>query len=408
MSDIIHVIGRVADSPMPLYSDNDPSLVTVIAVSAAIVVWQEGHSSVKLFSSIASAFLVSAAVTGSFAVGAGLIAAAQKATPAHAAQGVAAETNVFRKVDDTEPVTIGDVTYPTKADFLLSGGRCATKMPSLEKMKEIDSKLRSFRTTTGATTTAAAKPGGETSLARAVGTVNVPVYVHIIQSSAGAGDVSDSRIAAQIDVLNQAFAGLQPKSSNQVSSAQTTAATPFRFVLTSIDRTRNDAWYTVTQGSTAESQMKATLRQGGANALNLYAANIGGGLLGWATFPWSYSSAPSKDGVVCLSASFPGGSATGFNLGDTTVHEVGHWLGLYHTFQGGCTSSSDYVNDTPAERSPYYGGPTPLRDSCTGNRFPGRDPLENFMDYTDDAYMYQFTAAQSSRADSLSLQYRGL
>ena len=154
----------------------------------------------------------------------------------------------------------------------------------------------------------------------------IGVYVHVIRSSAGAGDVADSTIAAQMSVLNNAY-----------------APTGWSFSLAATDRTDNDAWYTVGYGSAAESAMKAALRRGSADDLNVYLANIGGGLLGWATFPSDYASAPSRDGVVILSASLPGGSAAPYNEGDTATHEVGHWMGLYHTFQGGCSKSGDLV-----------------------------------------------------------------
>ena len=216
----------------------------------------------------------------------------------------------------------------------------------------------------------------------------IPVYVHRIHASNGTGGaVTSQQINNQIQILNAAY-----------------ASSGFSFQLQSVDDTNNDTWYTCSGGA-CETAMKTALHKGGSNALNLYSNNMGGGLLGWATFPWQYASAPTMDGVVVLFSSFPGGSAAPYNLGDTATHEVGHWMGLYHTFQGGCNGQGDGVSDTPAEKSPAFGCPVG-RDSCVGKRAPGLDPIDNFMDYTDDACMDTFTAGQDSRMTTMWSSYR--
>jgi hypothetical protein len=223
----------------------------------------------------------------------------------------------------------------------------------------------------------------------AVASPVVNVYWHVINNGTGIanGDIPSSQINDQISVLNAAYAAV---------------GAGYQFQLVAVDRTKNASWYIAQPGTTAEKDMKNALRQGSADDLNIYSNNMGGGLLGWATFPSSYASGPKMDGVVILYSSVPGGSAAPYDEGDTATHEVGHWLGLYHTFQGGCAKKNDLVDDTAAERSPAYGCPVG-RDTCRGD---GPDPIANFMDYTDDACMNQFTNGQGSRIDAQWVTYR--
>jgi len=247
---------------------------------------------------------------------------------------------------------------------------CATKDLSQTEMDRVQAALAENR-----------------SALSAVGSITVNVYWHVINNGTGIsnGDIPQSQIDSQMSVLSAAYAN-----------------TPFRFVLAGVDRTTNSSWYTSSGGST-ETAMKTALRQGTADDLNIYSNNMGGGLLGWATFPSSYTSAPKMDGVVILYSSVPGGTASPYNLGDTATHEIGHWFGLYHTFQGGCVNNNDGVSDTPQEKSPAFGCPTG-RDTCT--RDPGADPILNFMDYTDDNCMNTFSAGQITRMDSFWTTYR--
>lgn len=276
-------------------------------------------------------------------------------------------------------------SYVNQKAFVDAGLRCGTRHLDAQETAEIESTVARHL----AEKRASSRPG---DLAGTNATTVVPVYWHVINNgtSLANGNIPDSQIAAQMDVLNAAYAPYG-----------------FSFVLTATTRTTNSAWYTAGPGTTNERNMKTALRTGSADDLNIYSSNPGGGLLGWATFPSSYASQPSNDGVVILFSSVPGGTAAPYNLGDTGTHEVGHWVGLYHTFQGGCqrnaTTGGDLVADTPAERSPAYGCPTG-RNSCAN--IAGNDPITNFMDYTDDACMNTFSAGQGTRMQAMWSTYR--
>ena len=230
-----------------------------------------------------------------------------------------------------------------------------------------------------------------TGEAEATGGV-INVYFHVVRSgtSVGQGDIPDQWIADQMAVLNSGF-----------------AATGWSFNLYQVDRTTNATWFNGCYNVSTEIAMKNSLHRGTKRDLNLYTCNPSNGILGYATFPSDYTSAPSRDGVVILYSSLPGGSAAPYNLGDTATHEVGHWMGLYHTFQGGCDKSAsnggDLVVDTPAERSPASRCPTG-RDTC--RNIQGLDPIENFMDYSDDSCMFKFSQGQDARMDAQFTTYR--
>ena len=234
-------------------------------------------------------------------------------------------------------------------------------------------------------TDALRESGKMSGAAAPLATVSIPVVVHVISEDGtrAGGNIPDSLVNAQINVLNQSFAG-------QTGGVGTVTA--FAFNLTTINRVTNPAWYPIVYGSNTEKQMKAALRVGGKGTLNIYTGELSDDLLGWATFP--KRKLDSYDGVVILAESTPGGGAAPYNGGDTATHEVGHWLNLYHTFQGGCSGQGDQVSDTAAEASPAFGCPVG-RDSCATK--PGLDPIRNFMDYTEDACMFEFTGGQATR-----------
>lgn len=266
-----------------------------------------------------------------------------------------------------KPVVIGDTRFSSNDTFVNSGMRCATHTPSEAEMAATEADFNSRRAELSA-------PSADI--------ISVPVAFNIIMNQAGTiGQVSDKQVQDQLSAMNIGF-----------------QACGVEFTLGQVNRYNDEECYMFKD----ERKCKTKTQKDPKVYANLWTANLTGGLLGYATFPWSFAASPELDGVVVLYTSVPGGSIANYNEGDTATHEIGHWTGLYHTFQGGCFGSGDGVSDTPAERTSTSGCPA-NKNTCPQ---AGADPITNFMDYSYDSCMYEFSAGQCTRMREMFATYR--
>jgi len=225
--------------------------------------------------------------------------------------------------------------------------------------------------------------------------IHIPVRFHVLHDGKK-GKLSKKAVNKQLEVMDAAYQGKTGGANVRIN-----------FYLKKITWTKNKNWFK--QPRRYETQFKKKLRKGGDSTLNIYTADLGSELLGWATLPWEYKKRPSQDGVMLHYGTLPGGKVKNYNLGYTAVHEVGHWLGLYHTFgrdypdRDGCRAG-DLVGDTPAQKEPTEGCPKKAPDSCPDAW--GRDPIHNFMDYGFDRCMTEFTEGQAERMRTSWARYR--
>lgn len=223
------------------------------------------------------------------------------------------------------------------------------------------------------------------------GAIVIPVIVNILEDYNG--QVSQSQIQSQIDVLNEDYNDANPRTNGVPSEfAGVIANCDISFTLAAVNRkiSNKSTWGT-------SDAMKYS-SQGGIDVtdpsryLNLWVCNIGGGILGYAQFP---GGDPATDGVV-IGTDYFGVTSGVYGGGRTCTHEVGHWLNLRHIWGDGRCKQDDFVTDTPASDRANYGCPVYPTVHCRSN-----DMTMNYMDYVYDDCMYMFTSGQNERMRAL-------
>jgi len=334
----------------------------------------------------------------------------------------------FKPCKDGEPAfTVGNVTYACLSDFHQKGGVCGTRpMPPDQKVKA-DEQYQAWKEKKkekkekkhqgddwGVWTRRLGGCGDCVDWSTTI--ITIPTYFHVIHSGTTGKQYTyasnPAYIQNQIKAINFGFRGLvnpafTPYPSRSYPRYTTMDSdSKIQFCLAGTTATDNASWY---QGKN-EIAMKTALKKGGAESLNVY-VNTAAGYLGYAYFPQSNDFV--QDGIVILNDSMPGGSAAAYNEGDTLTHEAGHWLELEHTHEYGCSGPGDYMNlASPStnyssvkacESTSTFGCPVNL-NNCVGDG--GNNPIHNFMAYSDDNCMDQFTPGQKMKVQQAWETYR--
>ena len=216
------------------------------------------------------------------------------------------------------------------------------------------------------------------------------VYVawHVIHASNNAGNLTDAQIEYQIQVMNYDF------QEHNIA-----------FILDTIDRTANETWFEGWDPDNGgmDTQGMQALNYDPYHYLNIYSAELAGGAgfvtCGYTWWPTNYGEGHYRQGISIDYRCIAGGSYGD----DTATHEIGHYFGLYHTFQTNCSAPDDAVADTPRNHSDYLHGCNSSQDSCPDD--PGNDPVSNYMNYSSVGCTHNFTLGQKDRMDAIIESY---